>query len=583
MEKSELLAIPPNAARLLLRHGGVHLCRPLRSAEFIKFAKARGISIDAARLLRFERLGIFSPLFRVYSSNARKPLELPLTTNRWFTQGYATDTTQGQPHAIPKKNSQDSEAYYSRFQIASLIFTVDQFTASVSLDSFLDDDGLNKEAWLARGAEFEKFGGLLIQQGGTGKEFRPAIDLLCQFISDRYFPHTRSNQRTRIVSDGGFSSDQWMTINGVAWNWGDYAQAWDPSRTKRVFKLTPEKLKHAFETLAFQQCQLDPLERWYQLLQFISPRERDRLKHKALAAETIRSGAFMLRLLYQDLYGKELSHPNEVSSTVITHVPELAVRADARRHMEFVVNRFDLNPAPKLTLFVEGASEEAAIRAIFEHYFGAPPGTHQIEIVDLCGVDTATGGRKEDRFRAILRLVDYLHHHQTFTFLILDDENNARKLKEAAKGLASTLHASRHATRPEYIKIWRTSFEFDNFSATEIAKAMTTLAHGVVFKTDEVAACKKAKNPGAELSTLYNTRTNAGLNKIDLALQLVDMIFDPASHKAPTNRPLIRTLERVVRLAALNPFPTMEESWERNQASKYLGKKRTQVKTKPQK
>jgi hypothetical protein len=581
MSDADLLAIPPNAATLLLRNGGVYLCRPLRSREFVRFCKERGIKIDAARLLRFERLGIFAPLFRVYRSNARKPLRLPLTTTRWFKKGYAIDTTSGQPHTIPRQNEDDSEAYYSRFQIASLISTVAQFTATINLESFLDSNDFDEVNWLRRGAELRTFSEMHRRMPGDVNRFRPAIDLLCQFISDRYYPYTRSNQRTRIVSQGGFASDRWMVINGTNWKWEAYARAWDPKHAERAFDLTPKKLRHAYETLAHEQSWDDPLQRWYQLLQFVSPRQRDHLKGKALAAETMRGGALMLRLLYRNLYGEELPHPNEVGMTIITHMPELAARADVRRHIEFVVNRFDLNPAPKLTLFVEGHSEEVAVKAIFERYFGAPAGTHQIEIINLGGVDNATGGRRADRFRAILRLVDYLHHHQTFTFLILDNENNAQRLKDAAKDLVSTLHANRYATRPEYIKIWRSSFEFDNFSATEIARAMTVLARGSVsFTSRDVATCKKAQNPGAELSALYARRTNAGLNKIDLALKLVEIIFDPSCRKALANRPLIKTLERVVRLAARNPFPTMEESWERNQTSNYLGKTRTRVRRK---
>lgn len=290
----------------------------------------------------------------------------------------------------------------------------------------------------------------------------------------------------------------------------------------------------------------------------------------------------MLAMLHRDLYGQDLGHPNEVHKTITTHMPELDVRADVRRHMEFVVNRFDLNPAPKLTLLVEGASEAVAAKMVFERHFGAPAGTHQIEIVNLGGVDNATGGKKEDRFRAILRLVDYLHHHQTFTFLLLDNENYAQKLKKAAKDLVSTLHSSRHATRYEYIKVWRSSFEFDNFSATEIAKAMTQLANGVVFTPGEIVACKKASNPGAALTNLYRTQTGAGMNKIDLTAALVDMMFEPSSSKALSNRPLIKVLERVARLAARNPFPTMEESWERNQLSRFFGKlRRSKKKTAP--
>ena len=98
-----------------------------------------------------------------------------------------------------------------------------------------------------------------------------------------------------------------------------------------------------------------------------------------------------------------LPHPNEVTVTVRNPVPELEVRRDVRRHLEFVANRLGVNPQPRLSLIVEGQSEEAAIVRIFEDYFGSHPGILGIEIVVLGVVDAATGGKK-DRFRAIMRL-----------------------------------------------------------------------------------------------------------------------------------------------------------------------------------
>jgi hypothetical protein len=508
-------------------------------------------------------------------------MRLPLTTNTWFSKGYAVDTSRWQPHNVPDEHD-ETEAYYSRFQIASLAFALSAFTVTINIENLLDGNELDVKAWSERGARFRKFAEMHAEAPKTGNQFRLAIDLLCQFISDRYYPETRSNQRTRIVSDGGLASDSWMIVDGTQWKWKQYARAWDPKSAKKAFGLTPEKLNHAFEALSSQQANRDPLREWYQLIDFVAPHQRDRLRGEALAAVTMRGAASMLAMLHRDLYGQDLGHPNEVHKTITTHMPELDVRADVRRHMEFVVNRFDLNPAPKLTLLVEGASEAVAAKMVFERHFGAPAGTHQIEIVNLGGVDNATGGKKEDRFRAILRLVDYLHHHQTFTFLLLDNENYAQKLKKAAKDLVSTLHSSRHATRYEYIKVWRSSFEFDNFSATEIAKAMTQLANGVVFTPGEIVACKKASNPGAALTNLYRTQTGAGMNKIDLTAALVDMMFEPSSSKALSNRPLIKVLERVARLAARNPFPTMEESWERNQLSRFFGKlRRSKKKTAP--
>ncbi len=127
-------------------------------------------------------------------------------------------------------------------------------------------------------------------------------------------------------------------------------------------------------------------------------------------------------------------------------------------------------------MIVEGPSEEKALETIFEEYLGAHPGKYGIEIIVLGGVDVGPGW-KEDRFRAIIRLLDYLHHHQTFTFLILDNERYARKLKAEAQK-AKSIHSRRYVTRPEYIKIWKRSFEFDNFSCTEIASVLTEMIGG---------------------------------------------------------------------------------------------------------
>ena len=171
------------------------------------------------------------------------------------------------------------------------------------------------------------------------------------------------------------------------------------------------------------------------------------MKGDALRAETLRSGAHMLRLLYKDLYDEELPHPNEVTGKIITPIPELETRKDTRRYLELVVNRYDLNPQPTVSLILEGASENLAVGAIFEQYFGAHPGKYGIEIIVLGGVDVATGA-KEDRFRAVIRLIDYLHYHQTFTFLILDNERYARKLRaEAQKAKSIHGRALRHAPR----------------------------------------------------------------------------------------------------------------------------------------
>ena len=380
--------------------------------------------------------------------------------------------------------------------------------------------------------------------------------------------------RTRQVG-GGYYSDNWITIDGLDWDWRTEARLWDPKETELLYELTPQKLDHAYRRLAMDQAHCDPMEPWYQLTQFISIHERGKLKGDALRAETIRAGAQMLRLLYVDLYGHELPHPNEVTRTIIRHEPELEAREDPRRHLELVANRFGVNPQPRLSLIVEGKSEEVAVKRIFTEYFGIHPGVCGIEIIALGGVGNATGGKKHDRFRAILRLIDYLHHHQTVAFLILDNENYARRLKEAAKG-AKSIHAGRrYVTRTEYIRIWRKSFEFDNFSCTEIAAALTGLAEGGArFTVGEVVGVREAAEPGSALKKLYESKSKGGLKKVELAEVLVDTMMSARSRRRVENRPIVRVLERVERLAVRNHLPTTQLARDAYQESPFLARRR---------
>ena len=445
-------------------------------------------------------------------------------------------------------------------------------TLSMHMESFLEAAETSEVDWNQKGKQWLK----LFKNRASilcDNEYRRSQALLCQFISNRYYPRTQGNQRTIQVSHG-FLEDPWISINAAMnWDWNEYVRHWKPRRTERLFQLTREKLRGAYKGLAIAQESCDPMAPWYQLIQFVSIRERRKLKGDALRAETLRAGAHMLRLLYKDLYGENLSHPNEVTGTIITHSPELEIRRDTRRYLEFVANRYGVNPQPKLCLMVEGPSEELAVPKIFDNWFGMHPGKLGIEIISLGGVDTATGG-KADRFRAILRLVDYLHHHQTFTFLILDNENYAKRLKAKASEAKSVHRWRRYVTRPEYIKIWRRSFEMDNFSATEISAALSALALGMVsFTRSEVTTCMNQTNPMASLDNLYTTKTGGGIPKPKLAERLVDEMLAKGVRQKIENRPIVKTLERVATLATRNPFPTMLNVWEHNQDSKYLAKR----------
>ena len=573
---NDLLSIPANAGRLIVESASLLMCPLLSTDKFVAFCKERDLGLDRDRLLRFERVGLFAPVFRVRTPDDENAEEFHIPvrgSNNWFDKGWAWDTTQiPLQHKIPEDNDRTQEGYYSIFQIDWLRLILSQMTLHVQIDSYLVDGDSLVEGWERRIGEWIEYMRSSLESSRS-HAYRPSIAFLCQYISNRYYPKASGDQRT--VRTGHTSSwDSWLSVGDHRWSWEEEAREWDVKAVESLFELTPSKLKKAYETLAGGQSRVDPLDRWYPLVQFVSLDDRRRLKGAALQAETLREGALMLRCLYADLYKEELPPPNQVHATVITHMPELSVRNDVRKYLEFVVNDYGINPQPKLVLFVEGESEERIVNRLFDELFGFPASRAWIEIVVIHGVDNATGG-KEDRYRAILRLVDYLHHHQTLTFILLDNENNAEKLKKAAANASSIFGHRKRITRPEYVRIWKRSFEFDNFSDTELASALSKVAEGRnTFKGEDVRACRNDINPGVALTRLYKNAVNFSLPKLKLADELVEKMLSSQSRRQVRDRPIVKVLRRVAELAIRNPFPTRQEIWEKNQASRILAKKR---------
>ena len=577
MKDGKLLEVPAKAGRHIVESGAVVASPLLGLDAFVRLCKAQGLDASRERLIRLERLGVFAPVFRVRTPRREaQPFRIPLgDSDNWFTKRWAVDTTSALGNwEIPAHDDRTHEAYFSRFQAFELDAVLSWLRVELHLDDLMEQADKGTVDWNGRGERFLRHGKATVG-GLRDDEHRRAVALLCQQISNRYYPQSQSDRRTFKVPKGGFYSDYWIIVGSIEWDWYKEVREWEPRRIERLYKLTPAKLRRAYEGLAMAQGQCDPVEKWQELVQFVKVDERRRLKGDALRAETMRSGADMLRRLHEELYGEELKQPHEVGRTVLTPLPEFEIRSDVRRHLEFVANRFGVNPQPRLALIVEGRSEEASVARIFDEYYGAHPGVYGIEVIGLGGVGGATGGRT-DRFRAIIRLIDYLHYRQTYAMLILDNEGHARNLQSKLKG-ASSIHAEgRQVTRPEYVKIWKRSFEFDNFSCTEIAGAMTELAGGVVvFKTQDVAAAKAEHRPGAALEKLYRERTNGGsLDKVSMGRILTDALLSPKARRKPENRPIVRMLNRARGLAARNHLPVTERSRELNQLSGHLGVKR---------
>jgi phage tail protein X len=490
---------PDRTADLLIDREAYRVCRLMPQREFVSFCRDRNISVSDERLRQLERLKLFYPTLRIYRIDVVHKVELleegrryrdlgPLQENEvwsgdtrselarfdfskrvirsWQEHGNAWDPRS---NASPHTETIDTEprrheAFYSQFQIFELDHLIQSLTVTVEVEWALENDGTIDTAWGDKlklnlssvAASAAKRG--LSDNGLT-------FGTICQVISDRYYPNTQSDERHINVSEGG------LYFRG--WNWYEHACEWNGPDVAELLNLEKDALRGRYERVARAYRYSDPLENWHGLIRFVSVEKRKKLKGDALKAQAFGEMAKMLRLFFRDAFDEELEPPNELGRTTIHRIPDVRAEDDPLRALELVANDFGINPKPQAVLFIEGATEMTVVPLIFDEIYAANPNVFGIELVSLGGVSNATGG-KDSSFSALWRLIDYLHHHQTISFVLLDNEGLAPRNVGVGLPSARSIHfPDRRATRKNYVKLWKLSFEMDNFNDAELAWALT--------------------------------------------------------------------------------------------------------------
>lgn len=590
---------PANLLDLLIDHDAFRVCRLMRTREFITYCKERNISVDADRLRQFERIGVFRPLLRAYSPAIWRKIETveggyrdlgeledreewagetqaelagfdPTTkmAQTWRDNGLLWVPGQGEwKHEVTVETEPDRhEAFYSRFQIWPLHHVVSSLTMTVQLEWATNADGSPNTSWSPRLRKRAGDWGRKAAKSLRGWHNDDKIAVLAQLVANRFFYQTQSDGRQMTI--GHFHD----------WEWGAYARAWTPDPVVAAFALTEAESKNFYEALDIAWFHIDPVAGWYNLTRFVRVDKRKRLKMDALHGLSLREMAHVYRLFHKEAFGKDLRPLGEVAVTIIKRVPDINLESDPMRALELVTNDFGVNGKPQLVLFVEGETEQTVLPVLFERLWGAPVTRYGIEILGIGGVDNAAGA-KENRFSAMWRLVDYLHHHQTLAFVLLDNEGLARRNVRGGLPKAPSVHSTdRKATRSDHIKVWRTNFELENFSDTELAGAMNQLSGRKLFGRPDVAACRAAVIAGpqkgkklATIDRLFAERAGVPLDKPGLGRLLVDIVIDPNARRNPGNRPIVRFLQRVAAKSVRNFQPVTQNDWEINQRSGYLG------------
>jgi hypothetical protein len=587
---------PEKRLRFLVENDLFQLCRPLSVSEFVRFCRDRDVDVNESRLESLERAGLFFPLARVrfvklvrkieYVDGGRAYRDLgTLEENEvwsgatreayahfwfrrdyalsWLDEGYLWDpaTRPFEPWRtfIAADGDQAVQTYYSPFQILPLWFYITSMTCRVPFDVVHE---WSEEDWQAHVMEMKRVASMLVKEREEGQ--REKIAFLCQAISNRYWPYTQGDRRTISVASG-------LSRN---WDWDEYARSFDAEMLLSQLAVTIETLRDMQRTAQFGAQHADPLRDWYDLITYVALNQKQRLKGKALYAQTLYAMEHMLRLFYRDVAHEELHRPDENHHWKRDDLYGQGITADELRHLEFLANRFHLNPRPKAILVVEGTTEETAFVRIIEEVLGHRLSIVGIEIRKLGGVGEFEG-RRMDRLGALERFIEEYHYRQTVVFIVLDDEGNVGDLRQRLIQAPSKYFPRRTMIHPDHFVVFQPNFEFANFNDDELSAAMTAVASGTAVFSPADVAVARANKRGNALSAMYRERTGHSLSKPAMGMALVERIAANLSSEFDAQgnawRPVVAALDRLVNVAALNHQPFTTDTWERNQLSGYFG------------
>ena len=579
------------------------ICPFLPMDRFVSYCRDREVQTSKEQLEQFEKLGIFYPIARVrypkikikieYIDEGKRYRDLGVLKDgeEWsgdlkeeysrfdFEKEYAKDWLKEgllwEPSSRPfqawetfndENGFRQIESFYSIFQCYTLYNLIQSTRLELGMEYVISHNKEDLDELIRSVGELAQKIISGRQQNGIREE---AAVTICQIISNRYFPKTQSDRRSIQLS---------IPLYYHNWDWHECCRKWDAKVVLAEIGISINELKRLQELVAIVAEDVDPLEQWYGLVSFVSVEKKKKLKDKALLAQTLYSMEEMLRLFYEEVTGDRLHPPDESPNWKKDKFYGEGVTQNELRYLEFLANQYHLNPRPKLILMVEGDGEYEEFPRLAQELFGHSFPRLGIEVVKIGGIGGFEGKKDRDRCGALEKFIDAYHNRQTIVFVILDKEGRVAKVKKQLLQATSKYYPKRKVTKDEYIHLWDKNIEFDNFSHGEIARAMTELCEGKYpFKTSEITDCENrfAPKEGDPLSKLFKEKLTYDLSKPELLRILFGFIISDPKNECDSNgkakRPVVRVMQKVIKLAARNYQPVTRDIWRENQESGYFG------------
>jgi hypothetical protein len=469
---------------------------PIPSQNFETFCRDREISLSRGQLERLDQTGFLKPLGRYkrqkniikieQTADGIKELGMLEDSEQWagmthervsafsprflreyFDRGQVLDS---EPMPTDAWNSSEFINLYSEFQFYPLWNCLNENRIyTPTIDEIVTKSDQELADNMAATCKF------LRDQAPAFVESLQASQnaaLVCQVISNRYYPPTQTDQRTIQVSSVIFD-----------WDWHEYRRTWNAKQMADEMGLAPDEIFKMWRHVKSEASRIDPLREWDDLLKFVAVSEKIRLRGKALLAYSLENMAAMLASFHEDLFEKPISAFYPTQHKILLPQEE----ADGTlRELEYVTNKYHLNPRPRLILVVEGESEAEQIPRLIEYFWRHSPSKAGIEILNLQGISKFVGSNKKNgkpkrEGSPLKRLIDDYHNRQTIIYVLLDNEGGAAFVRKGLLDAKSEYSEKRAVTNAEYIHIWNLTYEFDNFSNREIAGAMSALTPNALF------------------------------------------------------------------------------------------------------
>lgn len=511
----------------------------ISSSQFESCLRDRGINVGTGYLEGLEERRLLLPLYRQRVDHAKNWHEFFPADEPEFAE---LREEQKKPS---KRNGPSITAYYHPYQV----YIIDELNGLTIPLSFMylekDSQSILKDVDGIRKSHASQLN--VIMKSWKETQLLNLFRFLL-IIEQKYLPEV-----TRSIKLHHFLWRRKRIMNVEDWyRWSAGLRGQD---TMERLHLTVEQLKSWHTHFSIKATNIDPLKKWYPLVRHIPWSKRKELTGKALLAQYYYQIAEMIRYFLRDAAGEDL--PSEIrwgySSRPDQYEIERygkSINYRERDTLRFILNEYELNPQEKVRVFVEGDSEETALKIIAE-FQGIDLEYAGIVIENVGG----EGNIREEKLKG--RLHDLQKKHVRYFFL-LDPHNNAKMALKKLEGVTLRQRGLSWLFRKEWKTIWEKDFERDNFSLRELGRGLTEQArkHGyaVKFTARDLESYKI-------LGDVYKRKLQTehdSLNKPDLIRSLIEeRLHRIARRKRPVTKeiPIIVFYRRVLGAARTNFLP----------------------------